>query len=506
MNRQHDDWLRPREDSQGGLRYLSTLRRWWWLIAMTTLIAFVVAAIYAAAAPKVYTAEADLLVTPVSSGDPSTSGLGLLTDSNDPTQVVSTAARLVSSTAVALQTRHQLGLSEPPQDVLADVTVEPVASSNLLAVEAKRGSAAAAATLANAYASAAVDVRTVQLHSEIASQLPALQQQLATVPAAERSGPGTLGERVSALQALAAAPDPTIRVASRALPPSAPSSPKRKLALAAGLLCGLIVGIGAAFAAQALDPRLRHEEQLRSLFRLPVLARIPRLSHARRGPLTPDELTPAAIESYRTLRATLAAALNRRSRSVLITSSSPGEGKTTTAISFAEALALAGHRVLLIEGDLRRPSIGEALDLEPTVGVGAVLLNHATIEQAVVTSPAYGDKLGFLLAERTSASLADRLSLPTARALVAEAEAIADFVVIDSAPLTEVIDALPLAQEVDAVVLVTRIGTSRLNRLRRLGELLEQGGVTPAGIVVLGRERAIGSVYETGRDVAGAPV
>ncbi|MBB4661676.1 capsular exopolysaccharide synthesis family protein [Conexibacter arvalis] len=463
------------------------------------------AAIYVTAAPKVYTADAELLVTPVSAGDPATSGLGLLTDSTDPTQVVSTAARLVSSPAVALATRERLGLSESPQELLDDVIVEPVAQSNLLAISARRGDAAEAARLANAYAASAVEVRTEQLHQEVASQLPQLQQQLDAVPPGERTGPGTLGERVSALQALAAAPDPTVRVATRALPPLGPSSPQRKLALGAGLLCGLIVGIGAAFAAQALDPRLRQEDQLRALFRLPILARIPRLRNVQRGPLTPGELTPAAIESYRTLRATLAAALDRRSRSVLITSSSPGEGKTTTAIGFAEALAVSGHRVLLIEGDLRRPSIGEALGIEPTAGIGAVLLNRATIEQAVVTSPEYGDRLGFLLAERTSSSLADRLSLPTARALVAEAEAVADFVVIDSPPLTEVIDALPLAQEVDAVVIMTRIGTSRLNRLRELGELLAQGGVTPAGVVVLGRERSAETVYEAGRDVAGAP-
>lgn len=506
MNRQHDDWLYPRDDGQGGLRYAATLRRWWWLIALTTVVALAAAAIYVSTAPKVYSAEAELLVTPVSAGDPATSGLGLLTDSTDPTQVVSTAARLVSSPAVALATRQRLGLSESPQGLLDDVTVEPVAQSNLLAITAERGDAAEAARLANAYATSAVDVRTEQLHAEIAAQLPHLQNQLAQVPRGERTGPGTLGERISALQALASGPDPTLRIATRALPPTGPSSPQRKLALGAGLLCGLIVGIGAAFAAQALDPRLHREDQLRALFRLPILARIPRLRGAQRGPLTLDELTPAALESYRTLRATLAAAVDRDSRSVLITSSSPGEGKTTTAISFAEALAASGRRVLLIEGDLRRPSIGRALGIEPAAGVGAVLLNRATIEQAVVTSPVYGDKLGFLLAEGTSASLADRLSLPTARALVAEAEAVADFVVIDSPPLTEVIDALPLAQEVDAVVIMTRIGTSRLNRLRELGELLAQGGVTPAGVVVLGRERAVESVYETGRDVAGAPV
>jgi receptor protein-tyrosine kinase len=183
----------------------------------------------------------------------------------------------------------------------------------------------------------------------------------------------------------------------------------------------------------------------------------------------------------------------------LITSSSGGEGKSTTAINLAEALAAADHRVLLIEGDLRRPTIARALNIRPSVGLGAVLINEAKMEEAIVTSSRYGSNLGFLLVESTAAPLADRLSLPTARKLVEEAETLADFVVIDSPPLTEVTDALPLAQEVDAVVLMARIGASRLARLANLGDILQQGGIKPAGIVVMGQDRGIETPYHSGR-------
>jgi Mrp family chromosome partitioning ATPase len=113
---------------------------------------------------------------------------------------------------------------------------------------------------------------------------------------------------------------------------------------------------------------------------------------------------------------------------------------------------------------------------------------------ALVTS-SLGDNLSLLLVERTAVSLADRLSLPTARKLVEEAETLADYVVIDSPPLTEVIDALPLAQQVDAVLLLARIGTSSLKRLESLGEILAQGGIAPAGIIVVGREKLSHSYY-----------
>jgi capsular exopolysaccharide synthesis family protein len=432
----------------------------------------------------------------VSGSEASTSGLGLITESNDPTQTVSTAARLVATYGVAAKTVVRLNLSESPQTLLGDIKAEPIAQSSLVAVQAERGSALAAARLANAFAASAVEFGTTQLHAAIADQLPALEERLRSLPPSEQSGPGTLGERIASLQALAAAPNPTLRVASYASPPTSPASPKRKLALAAGLIGGLIVGLGAAFASQALDPRLRRDEQLRSLFRLPLLARIPRVGHVRgHGPLVPSRLTPAATEAFRTLRATLSATVGEDLRSVLITSSSEAEGKSSTAINLAESLALSGHRALLIEGDLRRPTIARALGLKPITGIGAVLVNEASMVDAIVTSPDYGHNLGFLLVERNSAGLADRLSLPTARKLVKEAEELADVVIIDSPPLTEVIDALPIAQEVDAVLITARLGTSRLNRLMALGEILDQGGVKPAGIVVIGREHVATSYY-----------
>lgn len=489
-------WLRPRAQTQGVIRYLDTIRERWPLIVALTAIAVLIALIYVETSPKRYRAEADILVSPVSGSEASDAGLGLLTESNDPSQTVATAAKLISTPEVAEVTRKRLGLSGSAHALLGDVSVEPIANSSLVAVSAERDSAAAAAQLANAFASLAVEVTTNQLHATIAAQLPGLQRQLAALPAAERTGPGTLGERIAALQSLASAPNPTLRVSSSATLPSSPSSPKKKLALIAGLLGGLIIGLGAAFASQALDPRLRREEQLRELFRLPLLTQIPRVDSSRgEGPLTPSRLTPGAIEAYRTLRATVAATVGEMHQSVLITGSSPGEGKSTAAINYAAALATSNRRVLLIEGDLRRPTLARALGVKPVVaGVGAVLVNRVSMADAVVTSD-LGENLGLLLVERTSVPLADRLSLPTARKLVEEAEGLADYVVIDSPPLTEVIDALPLAQEVDAVLLVSRIGVSSLKRLANLGEILEQGGVTPAGIILVGRERVPHSYY-----------
>jgi succinoglycan biosynthesis transport protein ExoP len=489
-------WLRPRTETQGAVRYLDTIRERWWVVVLATVLAVLGAVIYVSAAPTRYQAEADVLVSPQSGNESATNGLGLITASNDPTQTVSTAARLISTNAVAAETLRRLKLSGSPEGLLADVKVEPIAQSSLVAVTAERGSAAEAARVANGFAQAAIEVATSQLHAAIAARLPALKEKLAALPPAQQSGAGTLGERVSTLEALGASPDPTLQVASSATVPTSPASPKKKLALIAGVIAGLILGLGAAFSTQALDPRLRREEQLRELFRLPLLARIPRVTTTRgEGPLVPARLSPAATEAFRTMRATLAATAGEDVRSILVTSSSEAEGKSSTAINLAESLALAGRRTLLIEADLRRPTIARALGLHPRAGIGGVLVNDVTMQDAILTTDAYGHNLGFLLVERKAISLADQLSLPTARKLVEEAEALADIVIIDSPPLTQVIDALPIAQEVDAVVIVARIGASHLNRLESLGELLTQGGIRPTGLVMVGQDFSASAYY-----------
>lgn len=494
-----ESWLKPPDAAQGAVRYLDTVRERWPLMLATTLLAILGAVVYMAVAPTRYQAEADVLVTPVSGNESAYAGLGLITESNDPTQTVSTAARLISTPTVADLTKKHLNTTGSAESLLNDVSVEPIAQSSLVAVQAESGSAETAAQMANAFADAAVELATTQLHAAIAAQLPALERQLQSLAPAERTGPGTLGERIATLQALASAPNPTLRVASVATVPTGPSAPKKKLVLIAGIISGLIVGIGGAFAIQALDPRLRREEQLRELFRLPLLTHVPRITTSRgEGPLVPSRMTPAATEAYRTLRATVAATVGEDFRSVLITSSSEGEGKSTAALNYAAALARTNQRVLLIEGDLRRPRLARTLGVSPVAaGVGAVLVNRVSMADAVVTSK-LGENLGLLLVEPTAVSLADRLSLPTARKLVEEAETIADHVVIDSPPLTQVIDALPLAQQVDAVLIVARIGTSSLKRLAKLGEILDQGGVTPAGVIVVGRDRLAHNYYHQG--------
>jgi capsular exopolysaccharide synthesis family protein len=476
-------------EQQGLRRYLETLRERAWIIAACVILALGAAITYVIVADPVYEAQADILITPVPTENETLVSLGLLRESNDPSREVDTATQLVTTHAVAEQVSSELGGEQTPQDLLDDVKAEPVAQSNIVAVTAQGPSPEEAAQLANTFARTAIDDRTNELHARIQDVLPGLRSQLDALPAGELSAQ-TLSGEITQLETLAAGPDPTMSLQSPATEPNSPVSPKVVLSIAVAAVVGLIVGIGLAFALRVIDPRLRREEQLGEIFRLPVLARIPREAARSAGPLPRDRLSAPGIEAYRTLRTTLTAGRGRQgSRSILITGPSAGGGKTTSALNLAISMTAAGSRVILIEGDVRRPSIGGALGLDAEKGLVSVLLGEASVSEALTTTEEYGPKLQFLLAEATGPAIAELVSLPVASSVIDEAGKIADYVIVDSPPLTQVIDALPLAAHVDDVLIVVRLGHSRLNHIKELGELLAGTGVTPAGVAIIGVPR-----------------
>jgi capsular exopolysaccharide synthesis family protein len=449
-------WVQPPEEQEGLTRYVETLRERLWLVVAAVAITTGVAIAYVVFASKTYEAEADLLITPISSSDTTIQGLPVIVQSSDPTRDVETASRLVTNIDVATRVHDQL---------------------------------------ANAFAEQAVAEQTDAVHKAIQSVLPGIE---ARVRRENLPPTDPLRATAAQYQQLLSGPTPDMHLSTPAELPTSPASPRVKLSLAAGLIGGLVLGVLAAFASQALDPRLRREEQLRRLYRLPILARIPKESGRSGQPLSPLNLSPATGEAYRTLRGLLTTSrrgAGTEPRAILVTGSSPSEGKTTTAVNLAASLAAAGHSVVLIEADLRRPAIAAALGTRPHSGVVSVLIESVDLRDALVTSPVLGANLGLLLADYEGGWISELFALPAAGELIAEARKLADYVVIDSPPLTDVIDALPLASYVDDVLLVVRIGKTNLRKLTNLGELLTENGIRPAGFAVIGTPRPSRSDY-----------
>lgn len=514
-------WLAPQGPREGLSHYLEVIRERKLLIAACFVLATALAGVYVTLATPTWKAESRLLVSPVT-GSSNLMGLGLITTSTSQGGETSTAASLVNTPEVAAFAARHVG-NTTAHAVLGAVQVAPVAQSSLVAITASASSAARAQAIANAFAKGTVEYRTQVLHKQLNQIIPTLQAQLKTLPAAQQTGQGSLGERIASLEALRAGPDPTITVSSLATMPTAPSSPRKKLSIVLGAIIGLIVGVGGAFALDGLDPRVRREEALRRIFRLPVLARIPRERRRswRGPPLRPADLSAAAQESYRMLRVALDAyggvSLtsphselradgqerlltpisdhgSTGARSVMVTGSARSEGKSTVALNLAAVLGAAGRKVILIEADIHRPSLGEAVGVRPHDGLFSVMMGETDLEDALITVEGLSNNVRMLLVERSALHLPD--GPPGAPGtLVHRAAALADYVVVDAPPVTEVSDAVPISKYVDSVIIVSRLGHSRADQLVNLGEILARQHVTPAGLVVVGGDSGRKNYY-----------
>lgn len=477
-------------------QYVQTLRDRWWVVVIAVLLTTGAAALYVATSEKVYEAEADVLISPVSEENHLLISLGLTSTSGDPLRDTETGARLISSIDTAEAASRMLGGTPaadiPPDELLDSVSVLPVAESSIVSVTAQDSDPDTAAAIANAFAEGAVEERTRKFQTALQTKLTELEQAVAGTNAADPAAAPLFAD-ISELRLLEGQDDPTLSVQASARPPDTPVSPRPRLSIIGGVLAGLVLGIGAAFALRLFDPRLRHEEELQEHFRIPLLARIPRDPGGGTDtlPISPETLSPATTEAYRTLRGTLGVIGTQKAnggRSVLITSASAKEGKSTTALGLASAIADAGSSVIMIEADLRRPELANALDIpEPSTGVVSVLVGNTPMEQALIPAPGVPG-LQLLLADHTGPATAELFGLPAAETMVAYATSIADFVVIDSAPMTEVVDSLPLAKIVDDVVVCVRLGRTRLPQISRLAELLVGGHVRPTGFAVIGTD------------------
>lgn len=244
--------------------------------------------------------------------------------------------------------------------------------------------------------------------------------------------------------------------------PVSPSSPNTKLNLLLGLAAGLVSGIGAAVIRSVLDNRIRGEIELRRVTEAPLLGAIAFESDAAKKPLL-TQVAPQSprAESFRRLRTNLQFAnISGRAKSVLVTSSLPGEGKTTTATNLAIALAQAGQSVCLIDADLRRPMVGEYLGLERNVGLTTALVGSADVTD--VLQQWGSDHLYVLTSGQIPPNPSELLGSEEMRLLIERLENTFDAVVVDAPPLLPVTDAAVLSQQVGGVVVV--VGTQKLRQ------------------------------------------
>lgn len=467
-------------------RTLTVARRNLLLIAICVITVPAVALVYSLIQTPQYTASASLLFGSTSLDQRLQSSS--LTDEADPERVAATNLKLVSLQRISALTAR--AIDEPgltPSEISDKVEVTPQGDSDLVSIEATDESPEFAAELANTFARQYIAFRRNSDRAKVVRAQALIDAQLADLtPAVRASGVGEdLEQRKRQLEVLGALQTGNAELVQPAVAPDSPSSPKTERNVALGLLLGIFLGIGLALLREELDRRVRDIDDVEEVFGLPVLGTIPQ---SRAIPeLGPGaELAPTGMEgeAFRMLRANLRYFnVDREITTILFTSAAPQDGKTTVSWNVALADARADERVLLLEADMRRPTITQSLGIPtPDDGLSLVLAGASKPENAIQN--VHGVDL--LPAGPLPPNPAELIESKRMGELLAWAEKEYDRVIIDTPPAAVVADALSLFSRVGGVVIVTRLLKSPRAAAQNLRDQLANTGAPVLGIVVNG--------------------
>lgn len=480
---------------------IRTLRDGKWLILACVLLATGTAILYSLQATPVYKATASLLVRQ----DDLNYTVGLPSSSStDPEREAATDLELLSTVTLAQRVKRQLALRLSPEDILTKVETSAEGTSSVISITASDPVRVRSAQLANAFATQYILFRRDSDRRRYTEAIGLVERQIAQSEASGESDSriGELRNQAAQLEQLRALQDGNAEVVQRAGVPVDRASPKPVTNALLGVLFGLMLGVALAMLKNVLDRRIKDEDQVRFLLPdVPIVASIP----TSRGSVRDRR---REVEGYRNLRTNLAFLdVNNSQRSLLITSATSGEGKSTTSLNLALAMTEADEEVLLIEADLRRPGLSHHFNLGGQPGVSNLLSGFGTLAEYTETVSVNGDSS----ASGPTTALAGEVSVlpagpipPNPQALLggggldrllSAAEKKADTVIVDGTPIGPLSDMLPLAQRVDGVILILRLYHTSRDELKRLKTRLTQASVEPIGVVVFGAPSAEADDY-----------
>lgn len=274
-----------------------------------------------------------------------------------------------------------------------------------------------------------------------------------------------------------------IRIVDPAVTPRGPVRPNHVTDLLLGIVVGLGVGLALAFFLDYLDNTLKTPEDVRVQLGVPLLAVIPQAT----PPATPPLVKPGAQgpfpEGYRVLRTALSYSWpEQRSRVVLVTSTAPGEGKTLTSVNLALTLASMQGRVLLVDGDLRRPRAHAFLKAKPSPGFSDLMVGKA--QPSEVVQSVAGTSMGLLASGAHVPSPADLMSAAAVHGLIDTLRRSYDWILIDTPPVGVVADALLLAQVADGVAVVAGAEMVPREAVRQTLDRIVETGARLLGVVL----------------------
>jgi len=436
------------------IHYWRVIRRWAWLISLCPLVAALAAGLISLQLPKVYEAQATLLVKPTQPL-PGTQGT-VAPETID--QILRTYARLITLRPVLEKVISDQGLRTDPLSLSHRITVTPEPNTTILDVAVQDTDPARAQGTANA------------LIDDFLAYFKGL--------------PGT-----SALDILIPA--------APAILPTDPVSPRPLLNVALGILAGLAVGFGLAFLLDYLDQSVRSDEILRERVGLVPLGHISYVlaKGDRRGELVVLGDDSPVAEAYKALRTNLLfSSVDREVKTIVITSAVPNEGKSRTAANLAIVLAQAGHSTLLLDADFRRPSQHRIFGRVRNIGLSNLIVQDMP-ESAVFVADEQVKNLVVMASGPTPPNPSELLGSAQMNTLFARFRKGFDYVVIDTPPVNAVTDASVLAANADAAILVVDTNKATYPAVQHAKQVLERVGAKVLGTVMNKMKAAGGSYY-----------
>ncbi|KAF2413436.1 chromosome partitioning protein [Microbacterium sp. B35-04] len=424
--------------------YIRILRKNWVIIVVATLVGVGLAAVWSLTRTPEYEAQSTVFVSTQSGSTIQ----DLQQGSNFTQSRVQTYTNLVTTPIVMNPVIAELGLGTTANDLEARVEASAALNTTLITITVTDTDPVRAAETANA----------------LAMSLTSVVEELET-PNGTDTSPVSL-ERVK-----------------DALPPLKPSSPNVPLNLALGALVGLALGIGVAVLRAVLDTRIRTPRDVEQVTDRPIIGAIAFDPRAKERPLIvhADPLSPRA-ESFRAMRTNLQFLETEGRASFVVSSSLPSEGKSTTTINLAIALADAGKRVVLIDADLRKPKVAEYLGIEGGVGLTDVLIGRAHLSDVMLP---WGNRSLYVLpAGKIPPNPSELLGSKSMRQLLEALERDVDIVLCDAPPLLPVTDAAILAKETNGAILVVSAGHTNRHQLAGAIDALQTAGAHIAGVAM----------------------
>ncbi|MCC2034067.1 polysaccharide biosynthesis tyrosine autokinase [Microbacterium allomyrinae] len=424
--------------------YIRILRKNWLVIVVATLLGVGVAAAWSLTRTPEYTTSSTVFVSTQAGGT-----IGELQQGSNFTQSrVTTYSNLVTTPVVMNPVIAELELDTTAGSLAADVSASAAVNTTLITITVTNSDPTQAADIANA----------------LAASLTSAVAELETP-----DGTDTSPVRLSRVK--------------DALPPLKPSSPNVPLNLVLGALVGLALGVGAAVLRSVLDTRVRSSRDIELVTDRPLIGAIAFDPKAKERPLIvhADPRSPRA-ESFRALRTNLQFLDMGGRSSFVVTSSVANEGKSTTTINLAIALADAGKRVALLDTDLRKPKIAEYLGIEGGVGLTDVLIGRARIADVMLP---WGDRSLFVLpAGKIPPNPSELLGSHQMQTLLTVLERDFDVVLCDAPPLLPVTDGAILAKATSGAIVAVAAGRTTRHQLGGAIDALQTVGAKIAGVVL----------------------